>query len=131
MRNEVEVRVKKLKNVKVTSKNEPTGEMIKGGVDMMVELIWRLCIIVPLYKGKEERTECSNYIDISLLSVFGKIYAGILLHRVRRVTESLMDDEQGGFRSGSGYVDKIYTLIGGIGERVREKNAKCIWLLLL
>ena len=47
------------------------------------------------------------------------------------MTKSLMDDEQGGFRSGSEYVDKIFTLIGGIGEKVREKNAKCIWLLLL
>ena len=36
---------------------------------------WRSAVIVPLYKGKEERTECSNYRDITLLSVVGKIYA--------------------------------------------------------
>ena len=36
-------------------------------------------VIVPLYKGKGERTECKIYRGISLLSAFGKIYAGILV----------------------------------------------------
>ena len=31
-------------------------------------------MIVPLYKGKGERTECSNYRGINLLSVVGRIY---------------------------------------------------------
>ena len=35
---------------------------------------WRSAVIVPLHKGKGERTECRNYRDISLLSLFGKIY---------------------------------------------------------
>ena len=43
-------------------------------------------MIVPLYELKEERTECRNYRGISLLRVVGKIYAGILVDRVRRVT---------------------------------------------
>ena len=34
---------------------------------------WRSALIVPLCKGKGERTECRNYRDISLLSVVGKI----------------------------------------------------------
>ena len=36
-----------------------------------------LYMIVPLYKAKEERTECKNYRDIRLLSIVGKIYTGI------------------------------------------------------
>ena len=35
-------------------------------------------------------TECKSYRGISLLSVVGKIYVGILADRVRRVTGSLM-----------------------------------------
>ena len=57
---------------------------------------WRSAVILPLYKVKGERTDCSNYRGISLLSLVGKIYAGILVDRVRKVTWGLIDDEQGG-----------------------------------
>ena len=76
-------------------------------------------MIVSLYKGKLERTECKNY---SLLSVVGKIYAGILVDRVLRVTGGLIDDKQAGFRLGRGCVDQIFTL-KKIGEKTREKQA--------
>ena len=52
-------------------------DIIKGGGNRVVKWIWRLCnmvlesgvmpeewrsaVIVPLYMGKGERTECSNY----------------------------------------------------------------------
>ena len=61
---------------------------------------WRSAVIVRLYKSKGERTECKNYRIIT--SVVGKIYAGILGGRVCRMTGALIDDEQGGFRVGSG-----------------------------
>ena len=35
---------------------------------------------------------------------------GILVEKVCRVTEDLIDDEQGGFRSGRGRIDQIFTL---------------------
>ena len=40
---------------------------------------WRSAVIVPLYKGKGERTECKNYRGISLFSVVGFLYTGILI----------------------------------------------------
>ena len=79
----------KLKNGKAAGKGEITGEMIKGGGDRVMDWIWRLynmafesgvvpedwrsTVIVPLYKGKRERTECKNYKGISLKSVIGKV----------------------------------------------------------
>ena len=57
---------------------------------------WRFAVIVTLYKGKRERKKCSNYRGISLLSVVGKIYVGILVDRVHKMTNGLIDDEQGG-----------------------------------
>ena len=48
---------------------------------------------------KRERTECSNYRVISLLNMVGKIYAGILVDRVRSMTEGLIGDKQRGFRT--------------------------------
>ena len=37
---------------------------------------WRSAVIIPLYKGRGERTEYKNSRGISLLSMVGKIYAG-------------------------------------------------------
>ena len=107
-RAEVKVRVDKLKNGKAEGKDQITGEIIKGGGDKMVDWIWRSCntafengvvpklwrysVIVPLYKGKGEISECKNYRDIGLLSVAGKIYKRTLVIRVRRVTGGLIDD---------------------------------------
>ena len=51
----------------------------------------------------------------------GKIYAGILVDRVRRVTGGLINDEQGGFRAGRECVDQTFTL-KQIGEKAREKK---------
>ena len=45
-----------------------------------------------------------------MLNMVEKIYAVILVDRVRRVTRGLTDGEQGGFRAGSGCLDHIFTL---------------------
>ena len=37
---------------------------------------WRAAVIVPLHQGKGERTECSNYRGIRLLSVAEKYMQG-------------------------------------------------------
>ena len=66
---------------------------------------WKFAVIVSMYKGKGERTECKTYRGISLVSVVGKIYAGILVDTVRRVTRGLIDGEQSGFRAVRGCVD--------------------------
>ena len=81
-------------------------------------------MIVPLYKGEGEKSECKNLV-ISLLIVVGKIYAGILIDGVRRVTGGLPDGEQGVFRAGRGCVDQIFTL-KQIGEKSREKK-RSVW----
>ena len=62
-------------------------------------------MVVLLYKDK-----CWNYRDINLLSVVGKIYAWILVDRVCRVIGGSIDNEQGGFRTGKGYVGQMFTL---------------------
>ena len=41
----------------------------------------------------------------------GNIHANIIVGRVRSVTGGSIDDEQGDFRAGRGYVDQIFTLI--------------------
>ena len=90
-------------------KDKAAGEMIKGGCDIGVDWIWRLCnmvfesgdvsggyryaVNIQLYKGKRENIECRNYGDIGLLSVDGKNIRKNIVDRVRRVTEGFIDDE--------------------------------------
>ena len=45
------------------------------------------------------------------------------MDRVRRVTEGLNDDEQGGFRAGRVCIDQIFTL-KYISEKAREKKRR-------
>ncbi len=51
--------------------------------------------MVPLYKGKKDKYECTNFRGTSLLSK-------VLMKRVREGTEGMICDEQGGFRKGRG-----------------------------
>ena len=53
----------------------------------------------------------------------GKIYTGILVEKVCKVTEGLIYDVQGGFIAGSRCVDQIFTL-KQIGEKAREKKCR-------
>ncbi len=71
---------------------------------------WKKAIIVPLFKGKGSRSECSSYRGIRLLSVPGKVYGRILTERLMEVTEGKVSKEQGGFRKGRGYVDQIFAM---------------------
>ena len=62
--------------------------------------------IVPLYKGKGDKCECSNSRGIRLLSVVGKLYGRVMIKRVRVGTECAIGKEQCGFRQGRGCMDE-------------------------
>ena len=62
---------------------------------------WVIACMVPLYKGKGDVYECSNFRGISLLSVVGKVYGRVLINRIRDKTENVIAEVQGGFRRGS------------------------------
>ena len=118
--------VKKLKKGKAPGVDGITSEMLHSGGDSVLEWLTRVCrvcirdervpndwmraIIVPLYKGKGDRSDCKNYRGISLLSVPGKVYGRLLIERVRGMTEGLIGEEQCGFRSGRGCVDQIFAV---------------------
>uniref|UniRef100_A0A8C6K8L9 Reverse transcriptase domain-containing protein n=1 Tax=Nothobranchius furzeri TaxID=105023 RepID=A0A8C6K8L9_NOTFU len=76
-----------------------------------VPLDWQTGVVVPLFK-KGDRRVCSNYRGITLLSLPGKVYSGVLERRVRRIVEPQIQEEQCGFRPGRGTLDQLYTLRG-------------------
>ena len=71
---------------------------------------WRKGIILPLYKGKGSKTECGNYRAITLLSVSGKVFAHVLLNRIKPLLLSKRREKQSGFTPGRSIVDRILTL---------------------
>ena len=53
--------------------------------------------IVTLYKNKSERSDCNNYIGISLLSIVGKVFARVILTRLQKMAERVYPESQCGF----------------------------------
>ena len=116
--------VKKLKRGKVPGVDGITSEMLKCGGECLLEWLRRVCnvcvleervpndwmraIIVPIYKGKGDRSKCKNYRGISLLTIPGKVYGRILIEKVHSLTERLKGEEQCGFRPGRGCIDQVF-----------------------
>ena len=76
----------------------------------VVPVDWVCACIVPLFKGKGDVYECSNYRGISLLSVVGKVYGRVLINRIRDKTEKVISEVQGGFRRGRGCMDQVFVV---------------------
>ena len=83
---------------------------------------WKNAVITPVYK-KGSRLDCLNYRGISLMSIFGKVFARVLNERVKVVTVSKVMGEQGGFRSGRGCRYQIFA-VKQIVEKTIEKDRK-------
>ena len=82
---------------------------------------WQKAILVPLYKGKGDRSVCDSWRGISLLSVVGKMFLHILLKRLVKIFDSRLSEAQAGFRKGRGCADQIFT-IRRVMEQAAEKH---------
>ena len=69
---------------------------------------WVIACMVPLYEGKGDVHECSNFSGISLLSVVGKVYGRMLINRIRDKIENVIVEVQSGFRRGRGCTDQVF-----------------------
>ena len=69
---------------------------------------WQTGVIIPIFK-KGDRTQCTNYRGISLLSLPGKVYAKCLERKCREIVESKLEDGQCGFRPGRSATYQIFT----------------------
>ncbi|KAI8516323.1 hypothetical protein Bbelb_049040 [Branchiostoma belcheri] len=82
----------------------------------------RDAIIVSLYKNKGEKSDCSNYRGVTLLSIAGKILARVVLDRlISTIAEENLPESQCGFRANRGTTDMIFVL-RQIQEKCREQN---------
>ena len=82
----------------------------------------RDAVIVSLYKNKGEKSDCSNYRSITLLSIAGKILARVLMNRlIPTIAQENTPETQCGLRPNRGTVDMIFVL-RQTQEKCREQN---------
>lgn len=92
-------------------------------------LDWTLALKVPLFKGKGSARDTANHRPISLLSIPGKVYALILLHRVSDQVDSQLLESQCAFRTNRGLSDPP-THCGQSCTSSTGTSSRCTWPLL-
>ena len=104
-------------------------------------------LIIPIHR-KGDRSECTNYWGISLLSLQWKVYAKCLVKRCREIIEPKLDDTQCGFRHGCSTTEKnsplqqmfekswehakhVYTCFSSIIQHscMETKCSSCPWIV--
>ena len=85
--------------------------------DGIAPMEWRQSILIPIWKRKGDRRECSQYRGISLLSQSSKVFARILEKRIRYIVEPQLSENQFGFRKNKGCSDAIFIL-----RQLQEKH---------
>jgi hypothetical protein len=85
---------------------------------------WKESIILPIYK-KGDKTDCSNYRRISLLSTSYKILSSILLSRLTPYVDEIIGDHQCGFRRNRSTTDQIFCI-----RQILEKNGSTMGLYI-
>ena len=132
-RREVEEALKTMKNGKATGPDEIPAEIWKylgqDGVIVLYKLFnailrcgripeaWRMSILIPIYKGKGDVLECSNYRGIKLLSHTFKIWERIIDKRLRELVH--ITEIQQGFMPGKSTTDAIFA-VRQLTEKYRE-----------
>ena len=137
---DLEAAITNLSNNKATGSDGLPAEVLKlfakVGSPVMLDLhamivsFWRNqevpqslkdCQFTQLYKNKGDMSDCNNYRGISLLSVFGKAIARILLKRLQVLGEKVYPESQCGFRASRSTMDMVFTL-RLLQEKCREKR---------
>jgi hypothetical protein len=132
--------IEKLKRHKSSGIDQIPAEVIKAGgttihseIHKLINSIWnkeelpeqwKESIIVPIYKNSD-KTDCSNYRGISLLSTTYKILSNILLSRLTPYVEESIGDHQCGFRCNRSTTDHIFAFIKDL-RRKGNTMRQCI-----
>lgn len=64
--------------------------------------------VFTLYKNIGNRCDCNSYHDISLLRIFGKLFASISLKRPPVLAENVYPESQCGIRAKRSPIDMVF-----------------------
>jgi hypothetical protein len=122
---EFEIAIAKLKFYKSPGSDQIPAELIQAGGEILHskihELInsiwnmgklpdqWKQSFIIPFHK-KGDKTDCSNYRGISILSTSYKIVSNILLSRLSPYVDEIIGDHQCGFRRNRSTTDQSFCI---------------------
>ncbi|XP_069993161.1 uncharacterized protein [Penaeus vannamei] len=67
-------------------------------------------VVIPVWKGKGDRWDCSNHRGITLLSISGKVLTNILLRYIKDHLLRHQKPDQSGFSPGKFRIDRILAL---------------------
>ena len=91
---------------------------------------WHLAMVTAVFK-KGDASKCDNYRPISLLAVSYKIFASVLLHRLRAAgAEARIWATQTGFKSMSGTSDAIFVARRFIEQAWATRDGQLVCLAL-
>jgi hypothetical protein len=129
---EVQVAIGNLKRYKSPGVDQIPAELIQAGgeslrseVHDLIKLTWskeelphqgKDSIVLPVHK-KGDKTDCSNYRGISLLSTSYKILSNILLARLPPYADEVIGDHQCGFRRNRSTTDQMFNI-----RQILDKN---------
>jgi hypothetical protein len=83
-----------------------------------IPLKWKESITVPAYK-KGDKTDCSIYRGISLLTTTYNILSNILLSQLTPHIDKIIGDHHCGFQHNTLTTDQIYCICQDTGEEMR------------
>jgi hypothetical protein len=94
------------------------GEILHSKIRKLIKSIWnkdklpdhwKESIIVPVHKNGD-KTDCSNYRAISMLSTSYKLLSNILLPRLSPYIDEIIGDRQCGFRCNRSTTDQLFCI---------------------
>ncbi|KAK2715633.1 hypothetical protein QYM36_010266, partial [Artemia franciscana] len=83
---------------------------------------WKSSILVPMYKGKGDRSDPASHRPIALTSFIAKLYEKMIKLRFEPLIDNSLIAEQAGFRKGKSTLDNLIQLDHDIKKAFTRKR---------
>lgn len=92
-------------------------------------VVWKTAKVIAISKPGKDTSEATSYRPISLLPCLGKLFEKLIYIRLSSVTESMILDEQFGFREGHSTVQQLARVAEIVAHNLNLKKSTGMFLL--